>query len=260
LTSVTIIKEKGGKMEEFVRLWQESVERGEFVRLKDGDRLVALPLVVPGARGRRRVYLGEYRDLYYRRGKWYYRIGRLDHIDRLGLVRSPLKRKKEKKLPRSVENLFRFFRTASPDLNPLVWQDALEYLEKLRTATGLEGDPEHIYRALNEKGWKEDYPLPPYYLWDGASLKNPWTSLRSLTGGLWDVEGGLKRLAKEALEKGVAEETLPSMKYRIRVSFRTLPDLPGYETGISVEYQGLAHGHYGLVVNWRGTVFLSESD
>ncbi len=247
-------------MEEFKRLWQESVERGEFVRLKSGERLVALPFVLPGRKRSWRVYLGKYGDLYYRRGKWYYHLGRLDYIERLGLVRSPLKPKKEKKLPRSVENLFRFFRAASPDLNPLVWRNALGYFEELKAAMGAEGDPERIYRVLNEEGWKEAYPLPPSYLWDGASLKNPWTTLRTLTGGLWDVEGGLKRLAKEALEKGVADDTLPSMKYRIKVSFRTLPDLPGYETAISVEYQGLAHGHYGLIANWRGTVFLAESD
>jgi hypothetical protein len=109
--------EKGGKMVELKKLRQEAIKSGNFVSLANGDRLVALPLVVPGKRGRR-VYLGEHDDLYYRRGKRYYRFAHLANIERLDLAYSPLRSKAEKKLPRSVENVFKFFRVAAPDLNP----------------------------------------------------------------------------------------------------------------------------------------------
>jgi len=163
------------------------------------------------------------------------------------------------KLPRSVENVFKFFRVADSDLNPMVWQEALGYLEGLKAAIGIEGNPEHAYRFLGEKGWKEDYPLPDS-LWSGANLKNPWVSLRSLTGGVWGSEEDLKRLAEEAAEKGEAWTIPPSLKYSVKIGLRRVPDLPGYETSVLAEYRGLAHGHYGLLVSWRGTVFLAESD
>jgi hypothetical protein len=70
----------------------------------------------------------------------------------------------------------------------------------------------------------------------------------------------LKRLAEEALEKGVAWITPPSLKYDVKIGFRIVPDSAGYETSVSAEYRGLAHGHYGLLANWRGAVFLTESD
>jgi hypothetical protein len=158
-----------------------------------------------------------------------------------------------------VENVFKFFRVAAPDLNPMAWQDALGYLQKLKAAVGIEGNSEYIYRFLSEKGWREDYPLPDS-LWSGANLKDPWTSLRSLTGGVWGSEEDLKKLAGEVTEKGEAWVTPPSLKYSVKVGLRSLPDFPGYETNVLAEYRGLAHGHYGLLVNRRGAVFLAESD
>jgi hypothetical protein len=243
-----------------LELRQGAIKSGDFVSLANGDRLVALPLVVPGKRGRR-VYLGERDDLYYRRGKRYYRLGRLENMEQLGLVHSPLKpkNKEKRKLPRVVENIFKFFRVADPDLNPMVWREALGYLEGLKAAIGVEGGPERVYRVVRKEGWDESYPLPDS-LWSGANLKDPWASLRSLTGGVWGSEEDLKRLAREALEKGEAWATPPSLKYNVKVRFWVMPDFPGYETGISSEYKGLAHGHYGLLVNWRGAVFLAESD
>jgi hypothetical protein len=254
---------KAGKMiEELKRLRQEAIERGEFVLLTSGERLVPMPLVIPGRRGRR-VYLGEYGRIYYRSGRWRYTsFGYLEDMDRKGLVYSPLRKKEERGLPREVENLFRFVRTASPDLNPLVWENASRYLKELKAAMGVEGDPNRIYQVLSERGWRESYPLPDL-LWQGASLKQPWSSLRSLTGGLWDVKEGLRvlrRLVEEAAEKGVAWLVPPSRKYNVKIGLRVVNGLPGYETVVSAEYWGLAHGHYGLIVNWRGTVFLSESD
>jgi len=237
---------------------QEALKRGDFVMLANGDRLVALPLVVPGKRGRR-VYLGEYDDLYYRRDKRYYRLGRLENMEGLGLVHSPLRPKKEKKLPRIVENIFKFFRVADSDLNPMVWQEALGYLERLKAAVGIEGDPERVYRVVGEGGWKESYPLPDS-LWSGANLKEPWTTLRNLTGGVWGSEEDLKKLAREVTEKGETWVTPPSLKYSVKVGLRSVSGLPGYETGVLAEYRGLAHGHYGLLVNRRGAVFLAESD
>jgi hypothetical protein len=245
-------------VEEFRKFRQEALRRGEFITLANGERLVALPLVVPGGRGNR-VYLGEYGRLYYRRGKLFYWLGDLGDIGRLSPAQSPLRPKKDKKLPRGVENVFKFFRVASRDLNPSLWQEASGYLEELRAAMGVGGGPERIYRVLNEGGWKDSYPLPSS-LWDGARLKEPWTSLRSLTGTVWDVEGALRRLAEEALEKGVAWDTPPSMRYNVSISLRFLPDLSGFHAAISAEYQGLAHGHYGFIINWRGTVFLAETD
>jgi hypothetical protein len=106
-------------VEELKRLRREAINSGNFVALANGDRLVALPLVVPGKK--RRVYLGEHDDLYYRRGKRYYRFGRLENVEQLGLAHSPLRPKTEKRLPRNVENVFRFFRVADPDLNPTLW-------------------------------------------------------------------------------------------------------------------------------------------
>ncbi len=246
------------KREELERMWQEAVKSGDFVALANGDRVVPLPLVVPGRRGRR-VYLGEYDDLYYRRGKRYYRLGRLENVEQLGLAHSPLRPQTEKKLPRNVENVFRFFRMADPDLNPTAWQDALGYLQKLKAAVGIEGNPGRIYRFLREKGWGGDYPLPDS-LWNGANLKEPWTTLRSLTGGVWGSEEDLKELAEEITEKGETWVTPPSLKYSVKVGLRSLPDSSGYETNVLAEYKGLAHGHYGLLVNRRGTVFLAESD
>ncbi len=243
-------------VEELKKMRQEALKRGEFVPLVNGDRLVALPLVLPGRRGYR-VYLGDY-QLYYRRGGQFYTLGYLQDVGRLGLAYSPL-RPKKKKLPDNVENIFKFFRVASSDLNPMYWEDALSYLEELKVAVGVGGEPERIYRALNEAGWKDSYPVPSS-LWNGANLKEPWTSLRSLTGGIWDPKEGLKKLAEEALEKGEAWVAPPSLKYDIKVGFRLVPEPLGYETGISAEYRGLAHGHYGIVVNWRGSVFLAESD
>lgn len=149
------------------------------------------------------MYLGEHDDLYYCRGKRYYRFGRLENLEQLGLAHSPLRSQREKRLPQSVENVFKFFRVADSDLNPVVWQEALDYLEGLKAAIGIEGNPEQVYRFLSEKGWKEDYPLPDS-LWSGANLKDPWASLKSLTGGVWDGKGELKRLAEEAAEKGDA--------------------------------------------------------
>ncbi len=246
-------------MEELRRLWGEAVKAGDFVTLMSGDRLVAMPLVVPvpGKRGRR-VYLGEYGDLYYRRGNRFRRFGGLQDLERLSLLPSPLRSKREKKFPRAVENIFRFFRVASPDLNPSAWQNALSYLEELKAAMGAGGDPKRIYHALGEGGWKVSYPLPNS-LWHGARLRNPWTSLRSLTGMDWDV-GGLKKLAEEALANGRAQVSPPTLKYNVKVGFLGSDEPPGYETNVSVEYRGLAHGHYGLLVNWRGTVFLAETD
>jgi len=245
-------------VEELKKMRQEALKRGEFISLTNGDCVVPLPLVVPGRRGRR-VYLGD-RELYYRRGNRFYSLGYLQDVGRMNLAPSPLRKKKGEKLPRSVENLFRFLRTASPDLNPLIWKDALSYLEELKAALGVGGEPERVYRVLSEGGWKDGYPLPDDYFWDGARLKEPWTSLRSLTGGSWDVKEGLKKLAEEALEKGEGWVTPPSLKYDIKVRFRLVPDPFGYETGILAEYRGLAHGHYGIVVNWKGAVFLAETD
>jgi hypothetical protein len=245
-------------VEELKQLRQEALKRGEFVLLKNGDRLVPLPLVVPGRRGHR-VYLGD-RELYYRRGNRFYSLGYLQDVGRMNLAPSPLRKKRGEKLPRSVENLFRFLRTASPDLNPSIWRDALAYLEELKAAVGVGGEPERVYRVLNQGGWKDSYPLPDDYFWDGARLKEPWTSLRSLTGGAWDDKEGLKKLAEEALEKGEAREVPRSLKYDVKITFWLVPEPLGYETGISAEYRGLAHGHYGIVVNWRGAVFLAESD
>jgi hypothetical protein len=244
-------------VEELKQLRQEAIRQGDFVSLTSGDRLVALPLVVPGRRGRR-VYLGQYDELYTRRGKRFYWLGWLQDVGRLALAPSPLRKKKEK-LPRSVENLFRFLRTGSPELNPSIWGDALGYLEELKAAVGVGGEPERVYRALAEGGWKDSYPLPNYF-WGGAQLKQPWTSLRSLTGGAWNVKEGLKKLTEEALEKGKAQLNPPSLKYDIKVDFRLVPELLAYETGVSAEYRGLAHGHYGFLVNWRGAVFLAETD
>jgi len=51
-----------------------------------------------------------------------------------------------------------------------------------------------------------------------------------------------------------------SLKYSVKVGFRFVLEPLGYETSVSAEYQELAHGHYGFIVNWKGTVFLSESD
>ncbi len=246
------------KREELERMWQEAVKSGDFVALANGDRVVALPLVVPGKRGRR-VYLGEHRQLYYRRGNRFYRLGSLQDIERLPLAQSPLRTKREKKLPRSVENVFRFFRIADPDLNPTAWQDALGYLQKLKAAVGIEGNSGYIYRFLSEKGWREDYPLPDS-LWNGANLKEPWTTLRNLTGGVWGTEEDLKKLAREVTEKGETWVTPPSLKYSVKVGLRSLPESSGYETNVLAEYKGLMHGHYGLLVNRRGTVFLAESD
>jgi hypothetical protein len=245
-------------IEELKKMRQEAVKSGNFVALANGDRLVALPLVVPGKRGRR-VYLGECDDLYYRRGKRYYRFGRLENIGQLGLAYSPLQPKTGERLPQNVENVFRFFRLASPDLNPMAWQDALSYLEKLKAAVGIESGSKYVYRFLSEKGWREDYPLPGS-LWSGARLKEPWTSLWSLTGGVWGSEENLERLAEEVTEKGEMWVTPPSLKYNVKVGLRAVPDFPGYETSVLAEYRGLAHGHYGLLVNWRGTVFLAETD
>ncbi len=243
-------------VEELKKMRQEALKRGEFIPLTNGDRIVALPLVLPGRRGYR-VYLGN-RELYYRKGKRFYPLGYLQDVGRMNLAPSPLRKKKGQKLPRSVENLFRFLRTGSPDLNPSIWEDALGYLERLRAAMGIGGDPKRTYQLLSEGGWKDSYPLPEYF-WDGARLKEPWTSLRSLTGGAWDDKEGLKKLAEEALEKGEVWATPRSLKYDIKVRFWLVPEF-GYETGISAEYRGLAHGHYGIVVNWRGSVFLAESD
>ncbi len=161
------------------------------------------------------------------------------------------------KMPRKVYNLFRFLRLASPDLNPSLWRSALGYLEELKAAMGVAGDPKYIYEVLNKEGWK-GYPLPSFE-WGGASLRQPWTTLRGLTGGVWDGKE-LRRLAEEALEKGVAWVTPPSLKYSVKIGFRVIPSSPGYETSVAAEYRGMAHGHYGFVVNWRGTVFLAESD
>jgi hypothetical protein len=244
-------------VEELKRLRREAINSGNFVALANGDRLVALPLVVPGKK--RRVYLGEHDDLYYRRGKRYYRFGRLENVEQLGLAHSPLRPKTEKRLPRNVENVFRFFRVADPDLNPTVWQDALGYLQKLKAAVGIEGNPGYIYRFLSEKGWGEDYPLPDS-LWSGANLKEPWTTLRNLTGGVWGGEEDLKKLAREVTENGETWVAPPSLKYNVKVGFRSVPGLPGCETSVLAEYRGLAHGHYGLLVNRRGAVFLAESD
>jgi len=246
-------------VEELKRLWEEGIKSGNFVSLVDGDRLVAMPLVMPGRRARR-VYLGECGHLYYRRGNHRFRLlGGLGEVERLSLVRSPLRPKKERKLPRAVENVFKFFRLASPDLNPSIWKKALSYLEELKVAMGAGGDPKRIYRALGEGGWKVSYPLPDS-LWHGARLRDPWSSLRSLTGMDWDVEGGLKKLAEEALANGRAQVSPPTLKYNVKVGFLGSDEPPGYETNVSVEYRGLAHGHYGLLVNWRGTVFLAETD
>jgi len=250
---------KGGKMvEELKKMRQEAIKSGDFVALANGDRLVALPLIVPGRRGRR-VYLGEYDDLYYRRGKKYYQFGRLENMEQLGLTYSSLRPKTGERLPRNVENVFRFFRLAAPDLNPMAWQDALNYLEELKAAIGIGGTSKYVYRFLSEKGWREDYPLPGS-LWNGARLKEPWTSLRNLTGGVWGSEEDLKRSAEKVTEKGEAWVTPPSLKYSVKIGLRSVPDFPGYETNVLAEYRGLAHGHYGLLVNWRGTVFLAESD
>lgn len=240
------------------RSQQEALKRGDFVTLANGDRLVALPLMVPGRRGRR-VYLGERDDIYYRRGKRYYWLGRLENMERLGLVHSPLRSQTEKRLPRNVESVFKFFRIADPDLNPTAWQNALGYLQKLKAVVGIEGNPGHIYRFLSEKGWRDDYPLPDS-LWNGANLKGPWTTLRNLTGGVWGSGEDLKKLAEEVTEKGEVWVTPPSLKYSVKVGLRSLADFLGYETNVLAEYRGLAHGHYGLLVNWRGTVFLAESD
>jgi len=246
--------------EELKKMREEAIQSGNFVTLSSGDKLAALPLVVAGGRRGYRVYLGEY-DLYYRRGKRYGWLGRLSRdMWWLNLAHSPLKPKKERKLPREVENVFKFFRLASSELNPIVWGNALGYLNRLRAALGVEDTPKRIYQLLNREGWKESYPLPDGYLWDGAQLKQPWRSLRSLTGETWGAEEDLRRLAREALEKGEARETPCSLKYSVKVRFNFILDPLGYETGVSAEYQGLAHGHYGFIVNWRGTVFLSESD
>ena len=249
--------EKGRKMVELKKLRQEAIKSGNFVALANGDRLVALPLVVPGKK--RRVYLGEHDDLYYRRGERYYRFGRLENVEQLGLVHSPLRSQTEKRLPRNVDNVFKFFRIADTGLNPTVWQDALGYLQKLEAAVGIEGNPGYIYRFLSEKGWREDYPLPDS-LWSGANLKEPWTTLRNLTGGVWGSEEDLKKLAREVTENGETWVAPPSLKYNVKVGFRSVPGLPGYETSVLAEYRGLAHGHYGLLVNRRGAVFLAESD
>ncbi len=87
-----------------------------------------------------------------------------------------------------------------------------------------------------------------------------WTSLRSLIGKDWNAES-LKKLAEESFEKGVAWADYVS-KYNVKISLRYMPEFPGkqYEAGVSAEYKGLSHGHYGLIVNWRGAVFLAESD
>jgi len=245
---------------EALKMREKAIKSGDFVTLTSGEKLVALPLVVAGGRRGRRVYLGEYGALYYRRGRRYGRLGHLREVERLPLAHSPLKPKKERKLPKGVENVFKFLRVASAELNPIVWENALDYLEKLKAAMGVEGDPKRIYQLLSEEGWKESYPLPDYYLWDGAQLKQPWKSLRSLTGGVWGTEEDLKGLAREALEKGEAWEIPCSLKYSVKVGFRFILEPLGYETSVSAEYRGLAHGHYGFIVNWQGTVFLSESD
>jgi hypothetical protein len=245
-------------VEELKRIRQEALKRGEFISLTNGDCVVPLPLVVPGRRRGWRVYLGD-RELYYRKGNRFYSLGYLQDVGRMNLAPSPL-RKKGEKLPRSVENLFRFLRTASPDLNPLIWEHALSYLEELKAAVGVGGEPERIYCVLNEGGWKDSYPLPDDYFWDGARLKEPWTSLRSLTGGSWDVKEGLKRLAEEALEKGEAWVKPPSLKYDVKIGLRLVPEANAFETSVSAEYRGLMNGHYGMLVNWKGAVFLGESD
>lgn len=92
-----------------------------------------------------------------------------------------------------------------------------------------------------------------------VGLSSITTSLASQAPGYspQEIRELLERLLEKAVREGMAEEGINGRSYDISLSARAQPEKAIH---VALEYRGMGHGHYGLVINRRGSILLLESD
>ena len=198
-----------------------------------------------------------------------------------------VKGKKEKPaLPKSVEAAFYFLENSDPDLMEKTRRQAEEAMLSLAEILGgtemallavggrwrelrraLKNLPEEAFERFttrNQRGFLEyEGPLKrieELFPAHNVNLSSITTSLASQVSDYSPQE--IRELLERLLEKAVREggrvkERIYGRSYDISLSVQAQPERTIY---VALEYRGLSHGHYGLVINRRGSVLLLESD
>lgn len=190
-----------------------------------------------------------------------------------------VKGKKEKPaLPKSVEAAFYFLENSDPDLMEKTRRQAEEAMLSLAEILGgtemallaVGGRWRELRRALKnlpkeafESFLEYEGPLKrieELFPAHNVNLSSITTSLASQVSDYSPQE--IRELLERLLEKAVREggrvkERIYGRSYDISLSVQAQPERTIY---VALEYRGLSHGHYGLVINRRGSVLLLESD
>lgn len=198
-----------------------------------------------------------------------------------------VKGKKEKPaLPKSVEAAFYFLENSDPDLMEKTRRQAEEAMLSLAEILGgtemallavggrwrelrgaLKNLPEEAFERFatrNQRGFLEyEGPLKrieELFPAHNVNLSSITTSLVSQVSDYspQEIRELLERLLEKAVrEGGRVEERIYGRSYDISLSVQAQPERTIY---VALKYRGLSHGHYGLVINRRGSVLLLESD
>lgn len=198
-----------------------------------------------------------------------------------------VKGKKEKPaLPKSVEAALYFLENSDPDLMEKTRRQTEEAMLSLAEILGgtemallaVGGRWRELRRALNnlpEEAFERFATRNQYgFLEYEGPLKRieelfpAHVNLSSITTSLasqapdysspQEIRELLERLLEKAVrEGGRVEERIYGRSYDISLSVQAQPERSIY---VALEYRGLSHGHYGLVINRRGSILLLESD
>lgn len=198
-----------------------------------------------------------------------------------------VKGKKEKPaLPKSVEAALYFLENSDPDLMEKTRRQAEEAMLSLAEALGgtemallavgrrwrelrraLNNLPEEAFERFatrNQYGFLEyEGPLKrieELFPAHNVNLSSITTSLASQVSDYppQEIRELLERLLEKAVQEGGrASESINGRSYDISLSVQAQPEKTIY---VALEYRGLSHGHYGLVINRRGSILLLESD
>lgn len=263
--------------QEFVKaVWEEiSSVAEETFTLTSGEKMAGpFEALADGPRGQfqKRVYLTEAGGLLQRRGRFKcYYLGPtfFDGVDRIQLRPSG-----SQELPYPIEGSLYLLANADPDL----FVGRRRHLEQALLALARTlGDPA-LEDLLRKRAWRrarEAFRSHPEESlkralegevgdrirreigW-GSNLRRLSTSLRSEAPRLGVAY--LERFLEEAQRSGSASSPRERGKsYDFSLYACRLPD-GDLEAYASLEYRGMGNGHYGLLINRKGSILLTESD